>query len=159
MVDPNAFHSRDVSALRLDDGRVSGGSYRQFQLVIWFRMLPRQVVGHDHESGAHLYILYASSTAHPRFHTIPLTEMQYTHCNIFGNVTITFKPKSVQSPVKANRSTLTTPPQRDLPGVRRFATLPRTLCTGDIHWHGASLRTIEYFLPIRNVFSNYLVLT
>jgi len=59
VANPNAFHSRDVSTLSRDDGSVSGGnrstaSYRQLQIVIWPRILPRQVpgqylVGHDHE--------------------------------------------------------------------------------------------------------------
>ena len=86
MVDPNAFHSRDVSTLRLDDGRVSGENNEIDSLISAIstgHMVPHApltsprpvLVSHDHESSARVYILYAASTAHPRFHTISLTEM------------------------------------------------------------------------------------
>jgi len=86
VVDPNAFHSRDVSTLCLDDRRVSGGNSEIDSLVSAIptsHMVPHapstsprpHLVGHDPKSSAYLYILYATSTAHPRFRTIPLTEM------------------------------------------------------------------------------------
>ena len=106
-------------------------------------------------------LIYAASTAHHRFYTVPLTEVQYTRCSIFGNVTI-LKPTSVQLPVDTNRSTLTTPSQCGLSGIRWFVTIPRSLYTADHHWYGASLRTVEHHihsLTMQDIFCIYLVLT
>ena len=89
-------------------------------------------------------------------YTVLLTEMQYTRCSVFGNLTI-LDPTSVQSPVNTNRSTHSTRPAR--------STLVRHYAPISLHWrlplarHGTSLRTIDYHihsLTMRNVFCNYI---
>jgi len=150
VVDPNAFHSRDVSTLRLDDGRVSGGNSEIDSLISAIstgHMVPHAPSTSPRPVARWPRPRKQGSCIHTtRFHAILLTEMQYTRCNILGDVTI-LKPTSVQSQIEAHlrhhhNSTL----------VRHYAPI-------NLHWRYPLARCLFPDDRVSHSFSNYLVLT